>query len=155
MTREHCNNHPPDKEAKESCCENEKEHGCSHQSHKEHCNCKRNTCRKNLCDKNFSIRLAGLQDGLNFRLRQLLGCEVMVELDNEDQVNGIICLVGSNFVEMLVKDPSQPTSKEKETLCHMCDKKKLPKSHTWIFSTDKIANLQTTDSCPLYCTCHH
>ena len=39
-------------------------------------------CRKNLCDTVFSIRLGGLQDGLNFRLRQLLWCEAEFELDD-------------------------------------------------------------------------
>ena len=66
------------------------------------CNCNRHRCRKDLCDDHFRIRLAGLTDGLNYRLHQLLWSEVAITLDNGEYVVGTIVFVGSNFVEMLL-----------------------------------------------------
>ena len=66
------------------------------------CNCNRHRCRKNLCDDHFRIRLAGLTDGLNYRLHQLLWSEVAITLENGDYVVGTIVFVGSNFVELLL-----------------------------------------------------
>jgi hypothetical protein len=57
-----------------------------------------------LCDDRFRIRLAGLDGGMAFRLRQLVDCDVKLEVDceNEDEkVTGKICFVGSDFVEIL------------------------------------------------------
>ena len=68
------------------------------------CSCHRSRCRKDLCDTDFSIRLGGLQNGLNFRLRQLLWCDAEFELDAGNTVKGTIVTVGSNFVEVLVEE---------------------------------------------------
>lgn len=155
------------------CCPHQ---GC-HDSCK--CCCCRSRCRKNLCDTNFSIRLGGLQNGLNFRLRQLLWCEAEFELEGENIVKGTIVSVGSNFVEVLVKESLQlesgdhveevieESSEEKMdkelTEKHLVEEKELDdeeeerihkKCKSWIFSIDKIANIKVNRSCHCQCTSH-
>ena len=76
--------------------------------HQHDCCCYRHShCRKKLCDNEFSIRLGGLQYGLNARLRELLWCKAEFELDDGKTINGTIVSVGSNFVEVLVKSENQ------------------------------------------------
>ncbi|QED46205.1 hypothetical protein [Cytobacillus dafuensis] len=154
-------------------------HPCPHcHDHKHHpcpfCHEDRH-CRKFICDDNFKIRLAGLREGLNFRLRQLLGCEVEIELDNGNKVKGTIGNVGSNFVEMLVEKYLPPASRnapeehidepdkeesseedlekdsvqkqpEDEELCQECRGKKHKNCHILIFPIDKIANVEVKSS---------
>lgn len=82
------------------------------------CRCTRhcNRCRGDLCDDDFSIRLAGLTEGFNFRLHELLWCEVAIMLDNKDLVVGTIVFVGSNFVEMLIPlENGEPVEEEIHT----------------------------------------
>ena len=116
------------------------------------CSCHRGRCRKNLCDTVFSIRLGGLQDGLNFRLRQLLWCEAEFELDDGNSVKGTVVSVGSNFVEVIVDDMDETdeddldkglTEKHHE---EEYEERKHKKGKSWIFSTDKIANLKVDNS---------
>jgi hypothetical protein len=143
------------------CCS----HKCSHHQGCHDrccCSCHRSRCRKDLCDTDFKIRLAGLQDGLNFRLRKQLWCEAEFELDNGNKVKGTIVFVGSNFVEILVdkslpledgdKDLTQkPPVEEKEH--DACEIRKHTKGRTWIFSIDKIANVILSSS-EHQCMCH-
>jgi hypothetical protein len=137
--------------------------------------CSHHRCRKDLCDDDFQIRLAGLQGGLNFRLRQLQGCVCVMELDNGMKVNGTLTFVGSNFVEMLVIEPLPPsedpvdhegTRKEVLELEIFTDQNHLgeendleeieleendirehEKGRTWIFSVEKIVNVVVDSSC--------
>ena len=134
---------------------------CSrHCSHRCCCRCHRSRCRKNLCDTDFTIRLAGLQDGLNFRLRQLLWCEAEIELDNGNKVKGKLIFIGSNFVEMLLtghdkveedieeavegildKELSEEPLDEEKEHGEVCEERMHEKGVTWIFSIDKIAKV--------------
>ncbi len=66
------------------------------------CNCCKDHCRKDLCDNDFRIRLAGLTEGLNYRLYQQLRFHVKLVLGNGQSVFGKIIYVGSNFVELLL-----------------------------------------------------
>lgn len=61
-------------------------------------------CDRFLCDSDFRLRLGGLQGGLNFRLRQLIGCVVKLELEESKKITAKICFVGSDFVEVDVID---------------------------------------------------
>lgn len=117
-------------------------HGC-HDRCCCRCNCSR--CRRNLCDTNFSIRLGGLQDGLNFRLRQLLWCEAEFELDDGNIAKGTIVSVGSNFVEVLVKEASQLESEDQ--VDEENEERYHKKGKSLIFSIDKIANIKVDSSC--------
>ena len=85
-----------------SCCQSSCNCCCSCSSYYDNGRCHRNCCRKKLCDDDFRIRLAGLSDGLNYRLHQLLWCDAAISLDNGDFIVGKIIFVGSNFVEMLL-----------------------------------------------------
>lgn len=155
-------------------------HHCDHTNHScKHCcsyecccTCHHNHCRKNLCDTDFSIRLGGLEGGLNFRLRRLLWCEAEFELDNGEKVKGTIVSVGSNFVEVLVKQSSplntgespekkveevpvqnsddissQKHTDEESELCDDCEERTHEKGTSLIFSFDKIATIQVDNSC--------
>lgn len=145
---------------------------CSKQGHhydsdldRKNCSCKRccphecccscSRCRKDLCDTDFKIRLAGLQDGLNFRLRKQLWSEAEFELNNGNKVKGTIVFVGSNFVEILVDEPlpledgfkeltQEPPVEEKEH--DVCEIREHTKGRTWIFSIDTIANVKLSNS---------
>ncbi|WP_102027557.1 hypothetical protein [Salirhabdus sp. Marseille-P4669] len=61
-------------------------------------------CEKSICDDHFKVRLGGLTHGLNFRLRQLIGCKVKLNVDCDgcEKILAEICHVGSNFVEVKV-----------------------------------------------------
>lgn len=122
-----------------------------------------------MCDDNFQIRLAGLQGGLNNRLRQLQGCVCVMELDNGLKVNGTLTFVGSNFVELLVIEPLPPSEESLEEAIELeittdqnhlgevndLDKIELEendireheKGRTWIFSVEKIVNVVVDSSC--------
>lgn len=74
-------------------------HGCGIHGHSSDCHC----LVKDLCDDRFNIRLRGLDGGLPFRLRQLIGCFVKIETDCGDdcrEFRAIICHVGRDFVEV-------------------------------------------------------
>lgn len=137
---------------------------------KEHRSCSCNRCSKDLCNTDFKIRLAGLQGGLNFRLRQHLWCKAEFELDNGNIIKGTIVFVGSNFVEVLVDEPFQldkgkqgegetektargDLNKElsqkapaKEKGIILSEIRHHKKGKTWIFSIDKIANVKFSNS---------
>lgn len=148
------------------CCSNG--YSCS-------CRCRQNRCNRELCDSDFKIRLAGLQGGLMFRLRQLLGCKAEVELDNGTKINGTFIFVGSNFVEILVEETLPPNGDaveeeieehdeilELEVTCkqNLLDEKiasdeenelmEYEKGRTWIFSSDKIVHVVIDSSCQKY-----
>ena len=133
------------------------------------CGCRRQRCRKDLCDDDFQIRLAGLQGGFNYRLRQLQGCVCLMELDNGMKVNGTLTFVGSNFVEMLVNESLPPSEESLEEVLELeiftdqnhlgeendlediefeeNDRREHEKGRTWIFSVEKIVNVVVDSSC--------
>lgn len=121
------------------------------------CNCCRNRCRRNLCDDDFSIRLAGLTEGLNYRLYQLLWFNVNIELENGHSAFGKIIYVGSNFVELLLPlvdgEPVEEEMEEEElTQEDFEEKSELHgdrehiKGRTLIFSIDRIVTVETAIS---------
>lgn len=148
--------------------------GCKEHSHNhdkrckcnDKCNCRNNHshnhCRKDLCSDDFRLRLGGLQNGLDFRLRQMIGCEVKIELENGEEVYGKICYVGSNFVELIVRDKETPISDQTTETDHKEEEetnatdKKSPhskKCHTMIFPIDKINTLKLRCGCNRRCNC--
>ncbi|MBY0095887.1 hypothetical protein [Mesobacillus maritimus] len=83
-------------------------HGCKGHSHKDcHCSyCSGHFRFGHLCSHDFRVRLGGLQGGLAFRFRQLLDCDVKLNVDCEGEekaVKGRVCFVGTNFVEIRSK----------------------------------------------------
>ena len=137
--------------------------------HGRHCKCcHHGSCRRFLCDDDFRLRLGGLQNGLNFRLRQLIGCYAEFTLENDQVVHGKICHVGSNFVEMMVyqpvpypEDTPKDAAEDKQTELKPAEypgtkeKVQYPKkeNHTMIFSLEKINHLKHHCGCPGPCGC--
>lgn len=97
--------------------------------------------------------------GLNLRLWQLVGRDIEVELENYETIHGEISHVGTDFVELLVKDhmrESQFDDKdgaeeeldssnngEEQEACPICKEHEQEKNrHTAIFSTDKINSVK-------------
>jgi hypothetical protein len=85
-----------------------KSHGCKGFCHNDcHCShCSGHFRNRHLCSHDFRVRLGGLQGGLAFRFRQLLDCDVKLKVDcegEEQEVNGRVCFVGTNFVEIRSK----------------------------------------------------
>ncbi|MEH7238314.1 hypothetical protein [Bacillus sp. JJ1562] len=66
-------------------------------------------CDRIICDDDFRLRLGGLQGGLNFRLRQHVGCKVKLELEGGRKIQAKICFVGSDFIEAEVIEPRGAT----------------------------------------------
>ncbi len=91
-----------------SLCECRRFHHRDHHSfdrfhHKDHSCFDRHIHHKDFCDDRFNVRLKGIDGGLAFRLRQLIGCVVKLEVEcgNEcNEIRGIICHVGRDFVEV-------------------------------------------------------
>ncbi|WP_144034659.1 hypothetical protein [Sporosarcina sp. P16b] len=95
------------------------------------------------------IRLGGLQNGLNFRLRQMVCCEAEFQLNNDEIVKGTIVFVGSNFVEIFVNGKAEdlPTdSNRTDELKGM--KRGHPIGETLLFPIDKISSVKTLGGCP-------
>lgn len=70
-----------------------------------------------ICDDRFRFRLAGLEGGMAFRLRQLIDCDVKIELEcgenEEEMLQGRICFVGADFVEIDVMKKEKKKKKVK------------------------------------------
>lgn len=121
-----------------------------HHSYHHDCHCHYH--HRNLCDDDFRLRLGGLHDGLNFRLRQLIGCDVEIELENNEILHGKVCYVGSNFVELKVEErTSAPTDDEELDNTINEDVKDTHSNgdncHNTIFSIDKIENVKYPSKC--------
>jgi len=86
----------------------------------------------------FGNPLAGLTHELNYRIHELLWCEVSVLLDNGILVGGTIVFVGSNFIEMRL-----PTKHYKE---HSKDSE-YSISRTLLFPIAKIVCIESDSSC--------
>lgn len=128
-------------------------------SHEWYCNCRcdchhnynrchhrrHSCCRRNLCSKDFQINLAGLTDGLNYRIRQLLWHQVAVVLDNEEKVVGTITFVGSNFIELLVEQNPGTIEDTKQTESETLDgreERNHNKGDSWIIPLEKIMTVE-------------
>ena len=138
------------------CCSN---HNC----------CCGGRCRRDLCSPSFRTRLGGLQSGLNFRLRELLWCNIKFGLEDGNEVKGRLISVGSNFVEILLESALENENCEiavkimdKESIeenkdnfddhCEYCNRHHNI-GRSIIFSTDKIAKIEIYD-CHHPCTCN-
>ncbi len=119
---------------------------CHHMS--SHCGCSRN-----ICSDDFRLRLGGLQNGMNFRLRQLIGCIVKLELNGGKKIEAEICLVGSNYVEVKVlseeKKHTHSEGNDEEFTETTIEKneKKLRNCRSWIFPTDQINHIELNSRC--------
>ena len=104
---------------KHDCCDkhdhhwHDKDHSDKHDWDKHDCCDKHNHWKKHkkcydlypgspCCDDHFSVRLAGLEGGLNFRLRQLIGKEIKLFLSSPEgtSITGVLVMVGGDYVEI-------------------------------------------------------
>jgi|GEM_PF-2207666 len=126
--------------------------GCGHSHH--------NHCRRFLCEDDFRLRLGGLLNNLNFKLRQHIGCMVELELEDSKKIEAEICFVGTNFVEVKKygdvtepdpepgeDDPESPDIQDQpndmENDNEMDDAKEKEKHcYSWIIPVDKIKYVQ-------------
>ncbi|WP_017727761.1 hypothetical protein [Halalkalibacterium ligniniphilum] len=72
-----------------------------HKSDSKHDHC---ICEPFTCDDRFRLRLGGLRDNLNFRLRQLVGTDVTIRVRCGNRFEDIVAklfYVGSDFLEVL------------------------------------------------------
>jgi hypothetical protein len=136
--------------------------GCGHQHHhRRDCGCghhHHNHCRRYLCDDDFRLRLGGLQNNLNFKLRQLIGCMVELELEDSRKIEAEICFVGSNFVEVKrfgdvtepepepgeddPESPDIPEQPEDVENDHETEDEHEKHCYSWIIPVDKIKYVQ-------------
>ncbi|MBM7693049.1 hypothetical protein JOC77_002488 [Peribacillus deserti] len=95
------------------------------------------------CDDDFLIRLAGLEGGLNFRLKQMIGkcVEIFLSEPENEVIIGEVAMVGSNFVELC------SCKKDKEH----CPKEDLIK----IIPIDNIKKIMLVDKCHDHLECKH
>lgn len=73
-----------------------------HMNFNQHCS---NCHHQFICDDRFRIRLAGLDGGMAFRLRELLDVEAKFEIAGEQgskMLKGRVCSIGSDFVEVVL-----------------------------------------------------
>ena len=96
------------------------------------------------------VRLGGLQDGLSFRLRQMVCCEVEIQIE-EKVVKGTLIFVGSNFVEIFVN--GKPGDLTPNCGCSADKKGKKrkkvehPIGNTLILPIGKISQIKTQGCC--------
>lgn len=119
---------------------------CDYQHNDNRCHHRRHSCcRRNLCSKDFQINLAGLTDGLNYRLRQLLWNQVAIVLENEEKLIGTITFIGSNFIELVVDQHpvtmEDTEQNESETLDEP-ENRDHPKGSSWIIPILKIMTVE-------------
>jgi hypothetical protein len=97
----------------------------SHSSHfngfrNGHFGCGNHSFHRSICDRNFLVRLGGLQNGMAFRLRQLVDCKVKlgIEFEGEEQeVKARICFVGTDFIEVrMLKNQKKVTRGKKKVV---------------------------------------
>lgn len=121
---------------------------CHHHYNRCHQRCY-SGCRRNLCSKEFQINLAGLTDGLNYRLRQLLWNQVAIVLDTEVKVIGTITFIGSNFIELLVEQNpgiTEDTDQPENEALDESDERNHNKDDSWIIPINKIMTVEYKSS---------
>ena len=80
---------------------------------------------------------------MNFRLRQLIGCEVKLSLESEKELTADVCFVGSNFVELNVKKIKHNSDSSKKKSKKKGKKKSLNKSMIVPFEAIRSLELKT------------
>lgn len=123
---------------------------CDCHHHNNRCHHRRHSCcRRNLCNKDFQINLAGLTDGLNYRLRQLLWNQVAIVLENEEKVIGTITFIGSNFIELVVnQNPGtiEDTEQTESETPEEPEERNHSKGDSWIIPIIKIMTVEYKSS---------
>ncbi|TKD71051.1 hypothetical protein [Pseudalkalibacillus hwajinpoensis] len=107
-------------------------------------------CDRLICDDRFKVRLGGLQSGLNFRLRQLIDCDVILKFECGGECKEIkarICFVGSDYVEIM-EHHSHSENDEDESE----QKKKKKKDHL-IIPMKNISGVKLKHCCDRDCDC--
>jgi hypothetical protein len=139
------------------------------------CNCKskrcdNHICNRFICDDRFKVRLGGLQGGLNFRLRQLIDREVIMEVEcggKCEEIEAKICFVGSDFIEVKILDEKEKFVSiedfEKDVKndedCNKKNKTTNEKSKKetdfLILSTENVKSFKFKDNCNCNCLKRH
>ncbi|WP_421385113.1 hypothetical protein ACOJQI_10215 [Bacillus salacetis] len=95
---------------------------------------------------------------MNFKLRQLIGCMVDLELEDGRRIEAEICFVGSNFVEVKKYEeeslpPEEPDHGPEEAASE-ADAKEQDQEETgekhcysWIIPVDKIKYVEIYHEC--------
>ncbi|MFT4412445.1 hypothetical protein ACLM5H_01170 [Fredinandcohnia humi] len=130
-------------------------------------------CDRFICDDDFRLRLGGLQGNLNFRLRQLIGCPVKIELESGKKILAKICFVGSDFVEVEVlkekreeeredredRDGNENREDRKDQRKRRNNRRKFNRDKALILRVDAIQFVELDDDCDCHddieCNCHH
>ncbi len=102
--------------------------------------------RERFCDDRFNVRLRGLEGGFAFRLRQLVGCVVKLEVECGDECNvfiGTICHVGRDFVE--IEKIDEERRRRRDCHCSSRTKHKERKDDFVIIPLDEIKAIKVED----------
>lgn len=120
-------------------------------------------CERFLCSEDFKVRLGGLQGGLNFRMRQLIGCVVTMKIEcgeDTEEITAKICFVGSDYVEVEVLENDDVENDEdgnNDEDSEECKKKE--KADFLILPTERVKWIKVKDDCDCDCDCdchkHH
>lgn len=106
-----CNCHRNNHQHNQCNCHNNHYHSfkdsCHHEKHGDFFE------NRTFCDDRFAVRLGGLKHGMAFRLRQLLDCDIKINVVEENEkIHGKLVIVGTDFVEVLVNnEPKQRKQK--------------------------------------------
>ncbi|PLT33397.1 hypothetical protein [Bacillus sp. V5-8f] len=73
--------------------------------------------RRFICGDRFHLRLAGLQGGLAFRLRQLLDHDVRIECEDQEVFEARIDHVGTDFIEVLMLSEKKNRRQKEDCGC--------------------------------------
>lgn len=118
-------------------------------------------CERFLCSEDFKVRLGGLQGGLNFRLRQLIGCVVTMQVEcgeEPEEIEARICFVGSDYVEVKVLENDDVENNEDENNGDSEECKKKEKDDFLILPTERVKWIKVKDDCDCHkhhhCDCH-
>ena len=105
-----CNCQKNDHQHNQCNCQNNLNHRFHHEKHHDRFE------NRLFCEDRFVVRLGGLRNGMAFRLRQLLDCDIkIIVADENEKIHGKLVFVGTDFVEVLVNnDRVEMTRKGKQ-----------------------------------------
>ena len=111
-----CNCQKNDHQHNQCNCQNNHNHRFHHEKHHDRFE------NRFFCEDRFAVRLGGLRNGMAFRLRQLLDCDIkIIVADEHEKIHGKLVFVGTDFVEVLVNNDWVMTRKGKQ--CKECTSK--------------------------------
>ncbi|MFA1818900.1 hypothetical protein ACDX78_01635 [Virgibacillus oceani] len=82
---------------------------------------------------------------MNFRLRQLHGCLVKLRLEENKEVHGEICFVGSDFVEIKMKKSAHTSLSQRNVIKHHSHRDTGVHHRTLIIPIDSIKSVKLDD----------